>query len=225
MSKNVNVNGVDYSGVSQVQLKTASGGTVLFKDVDEIVTPSGSVTITENGTHNVANYAQAVVNVASSGNDGGDFQEMFYGLVDGTISGDVVLPSSVSKIKETMFSKTGITSISMPGVTRIEDNAFSSCTGLSLTELPDGLEYIGQNCFSACSKVVITEIPATVKEMPGNYVFYTSGTKTLTFKGTPDVIGKNALAGVATVNVPWAEGEVANAPWGAGTVNYNYTGA
>ena len=53
MSKNVTVNGVDYSGVSQVQLKTTAGGTALFKDVDEITEPSGSVTITANGTHDV----------------------------------------------------------------------------------------------------------------------------------------------------------------------------
>lgn len=29
-----------------------------------------------------------------------------------------------------------------------------------------------------------------------------------------------------TINVPWVEGAVANAPWGAtnATINYNYTG-
>lgn len=67
MSKNVNVNGVDYSGVSQVQLKTTDGGTALFKDVDEIVTPSGVKTITENGTYDVTNFATLVANIAASG--------------------------------------------------------------------------------------------------------------------------------------------------------------
>jgi hypothetical protein len=67
MSKNVNVNGVDYSGVSQVQLKTADGGTALFKDVDEIVTPSGVKTITENGTYDVTNFATLVANIVASG--------------------------------------------------------------------------------------------------------------------------------------------------------------
>lgn len=71
MSKNVNVNGVDYSGVSQVQLNTTEGGTALFKDVDEITTPSGSMDITENGTFDVSTYAQAVVNVAASGGSAG----------------------------------------------------------------------------------------------------------------------------------------------------------
>ena len=65
--KNVNVNGVDYSGVSQVQLKTTEGGTALFKDVDEIVTPSGVKTITENGTYDVTNFATVVANIAAGG--------------------------------------------------------------------------------------------------------------------------------------------------------------
>lgn len=45
MSKDVTVNGVDYTGVSQVQLPTTAGGTALFKDVDEIT--EGGVSIWE----------------------------------------------------------------------------------------------------------------------------------------------------------------------------------
>lgn len=65
MSKNIKLNDTNYTGVSTVQLTTTDGGTATFKDTDEITTPSGSVTITENGTHDVTNYASAVVNVAS----------------------------------------------------------------------------------------------------------------------------------------------------------------
>lgn len=36
--KNVTVNGVDYTGVSQVQLPVTGGGTALFQDVDETAT-------------------------------------------------------------------------------------------------------------------------------------------------------------------------------------------
>ena len=73
MSKNVKVNDKTYSGVSIVELPLASGsGKAQFKDVDEITTPSGYVTITENGTHDVTNYASAVVNVASEGGGAGE---------------------------------------------------------------------------------------------------------------------------------------------------------
>lgn len=68
MSKNVKVNETTYSGVSVVELPLSSGsGKAQFKDVDEITTPSGSKTITTNGTHDVTNFASAIVNVSTSG--------------------------------------------------------------------------------------------------------------------------------------------------------------
>ena len=63
MSKNVKVNGANYSGVSIVQLQTAEGGTATFKDVDEIVTaPSGGV---ETGTFVGDGTAQVTLPVTS----------------------------------------------------------------------------------------------------------------------------------------------------------------
>ena len=224
MSKNVNVNGVDYSGVSQVQLKTTAGGTALFKDVDEITTPSGSINITENGTHDVSSYAQAVVNVESSGGNE-SYYDQFIGLVDSSISGDIVLPSTVTEIRDYLFqSCINLTGLSMPEVIKIGNYAFSGCENLVLSELPAGIKEIGNWAFSTCRKIGITEIPETVEKI-GSYVFYNANLPMLTLKGTPTEIGKGAFSGVSTLNVPWAEGDVAGAPWGATTVNYNYTGA
>jgi hypothetical protein len=64
----------------------------------------------------------------------------------------------------------------------------------------------------------------------GAYAFYKdTGLTDITFKGTPMSIDSNAFASCSnllTINVPWAEGEVSGAPWGAtnATINYNYTG-
>ena len=49
MSKNVTINGINYSGVSQVQLNTTDGVTALFQDVDEIGSSGGNDGI-ETGT-------------------------------------------------------------------------------------------------------------------------------------------------------------------------------
>lgn len=49
----------------------------------------------------------------------------------------------------------------------------------------------------------------------------------VTFRGKPQIIDKdcfyNTYGSRFTINVPWSEGEVANAPWSANsaTINYN----
>lgn len=51
----------------------------------------------------------------------------------------------------------------------------------------------------------------------------------MTDKGTPTNLTSEAFkncTNITTINVPWSEGAVANAPWGAtnATINYDYVG-
>ena len=59
------------------------------------------------------------------------------------------------------------------------------------------------------------------------FAYCTNLTK-VTFGSKPTIYSDafNDCTNLQTINVPWAEGEVANAPWGAtnATINYNYTG-
>ena len=68
MSKNVRVNNVNYTGISQVKLNTVDGDTALFKDADEITEPSGDLEVTENGTYNVSRYKNVIINVPMEDN-------------------------------------------------------------------------------------------------------------------------------------------------------------
>ena len=61
MSKNITLNGTDYIGISTIKLPTVEGGTASF------TIPSGTKTITTNGTHNVADFESVLVNIATSG--------------------------------------------------------------------------------------------------------------------------------------------------------------
>lgn len=117
-------------------------------------------------------------------------------------------PAGATKpyIEEIYNSDGQLIDVKMYGYKTIRDSAFNSCTNLALTTLPNGITSIGDYAFNNCTRLV-----------------------SLTFEGTPESIADQAFAGcynLTTINVPWAEGAVANAPWGAtnATIHYGHTG-
>lgn len=114
-------------------------------------------------------------------------------------------------------------------LTYIDDWAFYGCTNLALTSLPEELTSIGYGAFGYCHNLTLTSLPAGLDNIGGSAFDSCIGLKSLTFKGTPTMIDSHAFrncSNLTTINAPWAEGEVAGAPWGAtnATINYNYTG-
>ena len=136
------------------------------------------------------------------------------------VDNDIYLVSKRSKVNLTSLPE---------GVTSIGHYAFYQCFNLALTSLPDSVTSIGSWAFGNCSNLALTSLPDSVTSI-GSYAFRNCTNLTnLTFKGTPTLIDSNAFYGctnLTTINVPWAEGAVAGAPWGASnaTINYNYTG-
>ena len=117
-------------------------------------------------------------------------------------------PAGATKpyIEETYNSDGQLVDAKMHGYKTIRSGAFSGCFSLALTTLPSGITNIGNYAFSSCSSLA-----------------------SLTFEGTPEHISYAAFIGcnnLTTINVPWAEGAVADAPWGAtnATINYGHTG-
>ena len=87
-------------------------------------------------------------------------------------SGSVALPAVVTAISPYVFQdNTGITAISMPSVTKIENNAFNGCTNLSLVNMPAGLTTIENNAFVGCAELVEIILPANLETL-GNYAFW-----------------------------------------------------
>lgn len=113
------------------------------------------------------------------------------------------------------------------GLTTINSRAFYACHSLALTSLPDEIGIIFNEAFYNCSSLALTGVPDLVSYI-GDKAFYgCTGLTSFTFKGRIE-IAADAFEGctnLATINVPWAEGDVENAPWGAtnATINYNYT--
>ena len=116
-------------------------------------------------------------------------------------------------------------------VTYIGKSAFSygGNSKMTLTKLPSSLTHIGDSAFLSYFVFEELDIPSTV-----NYVgvsafdarYNKTSLKIVKFRGKPDTVGANAFVSnnsLADIYVPWSEGEVANAPWGAvnSTIHYN----
>lgn len=114
------------------------------------------------------------------------------------------------------------------GLTDIRSGAFYYAENLAITSLPNGVTRINNSSFEFCASLVDMTFHNRVNYID-NFAFFNCGLNKVTFEGRPDFLGEDAFNGCSdllTINVPWAEGEVANAPWGAdyATINYNYTG-
>lgn len=150
----------------------------------------------------------------------------------------------------TIVLSDGLTKKLPDGLTEIPASCFLNCYYIAELELPDSIKTIGKSAFSSDARFVLTKLPenletideagfykvsSSFKEIPpkvttiGKNAFYNNtGLTEITFKGTPSSVASTAFSGcsnITTINVPWAEGAVANAPWGATSaiINYNYT--
>ena len=132
-------------------------------------------------------------------------------------------------IEGTYDSNGNLVSATLHGHTKIRNYAFYKCGDVAIESLPSGITSIGNYAFSDCRKLALTSLPSGLTSISMLAFSSCFGIESLTFEGKPTSIHSSAFQGcnyLTTINVPWAEGEVANAPWGAinATINYNYTG-
>ena len=140
------------------------------------------------------------------------------------------LPSEITSIGISAFYEcSNLALTSLPGgLTSINEYTFRGCSKLALTSLPSGITSIGKQAFYSCSSLALSSLPSGITSIGDSAFEHCHGISSLTFEGKPSSIGRTAFYGcinLKTINVPWAEGEVAGAPWGAtnATINYNYT--
>lgn len=140
-----------------------------------------------------------------------------------------LIPQGVTTLGEHAFHMCiKLTTASIPeGVTAL-GGQFTNCYTLKEISLPKGLLSIGSYAFNA-AKFTKLVIPSTVTKIGDSGVFNCVAGAKIYFTGTPTTFGSNAFSPAASktfdIYVPWSEGEVANAPWGAtkATIHYNYT--
>lgn len=138
------------------------------------------------------------------------------------------LPSTIKSIGSACFrgcSKIAFETIP-DVVSAIGGNTFMNCRELKINKLPSSLTTIESYAFQNCSKITISEIPVGVTFLGTQCFSGCTGMTSITFKGTPQSIQNNVFQlcnSLLDIYVPWSEGEVANAPWGAtkATIHYN----
>ena len=140
------------------------------------------------------------------------------------------LPSDLTQIGPNAFANyDNLALTSLPeGVKHIGKNSFNNCTALALTSLPSGLTFIDDGAFYGCTNLALISIPSGVDYIADGAFGGCTSLTSITFEGIPRTVEARAFEGctnITTINVPWAEGAVSNAPWGAtnATINYNYT--
>ena len=203
---------------------THIGDSVFYKCYNLALTslPKGLTSIGQNAFYGCTNLALTSLpeGVTSIGNTA------FYSCSNLALTS---LPEGVTSTGDnTFFNCRKLALPSLPeGLNVNGSNAFNSCANLALTSLPDGVTTIGSSAFDGCSNLALTSLPEGLTTIGSSAFRACTGLTAITFKRKPINYSSNIFSGctnLLTINVPWAEGEVANAPWGAtnATINYNY---
>lgn len=213
LSQNVNQAISDFDSIKQAIIE--NGGEV----------PDGTPT---------SKYAELIEEISSD----------LSGYFDGTATA-IKIPKNTTKIRESFFYVSdditvathssvqrynmSLTSVSMPdSITSIEKYAFHCCYGLAPISFPSSLTTIGEYAFYGCKSLTLISLPSNLDSI-GDYAFaYCNSLTEVTFEGKPTSISTTAFKSfdnLKTIRVPWAEGKVSGAPWGASyaTIVYNYT--
>ena len=140
------------------------------------------------------------------------------------------LPNSVTEIGRYAFYDCFYMNLtSLPtSLTKIYPSAFEECHALKITSIPNGVTSIGDRAFYGCSSIITIEIPVSVYSV-GSEAFRNCVNLTeVTFKDVLDTVGSSAFSNcpkLTNIYVPWAQGAVSGAPWGAtnATIHYNTT--
>lgn len=149
-----------------------------------------------------------------------------YDMVDAVAGIDTGEEVDENYIPLGFFERT-LASITFPaGVTKIPQYAFMDCENLVFSEIPEGVIKLETQCFRNCKMGETMTLPSTL-QTGANYAFMgCSALRTVVFKGKAQSLGVGFFQNenVTDIYVPWAEGEVANAPWGAAnaTIHYNH---
>ncbi len=135
--------------------------------------------------YKVLSFEDKTVSVSFKGTSSDSYRDEY--------SGKVVIPASVTYGGPTYY------------VTSIENNAFSSCTGLTSIEISNSVTSIGNSAFSKCTGLTSIDIPNSVTSI-GNYAFHgCTGLTSIEIPNNVTSIGYYAFqdcTGLTSIEIP-----------------------
>lgn len=147
---------------------------------------------------------------------------------------NVNLSNTVMYIEHHAFDLVGRLNLTLPTNLRVIGDYAFQYTEVSYTTFPSLLREIGSYAFRNCPGLTQLEIPYQNITNIKNYAFRScSNLTSVSFVGDRDpdasalTMGNNVFTGCSNLTdiyVPWSQGDVANAPWGAtnATIHYDY---
>ena len=110
--------------------------------------------------------------------------------------GDVVVPESVSKMYDGIWSHTEITSLTLPdGISNLGRQMCSSCHNLTQVNIPSGCKYVPYECFFYCTSLPRIELPVGVEVIDANAFGYCESLREIKIPNSCTRIGYMAFRG------------------------------
>ena len=170
-------------------------GTAVTVSASELV--SGTLSITSNGTYNVANFSSAEVNVSGGGED----TVVPFIQNRGTMTS--FAHSSIAQIGIGAFAYCPkLTTVSFPSCLTVGSSAFTNCSSLTTVSFP-ACTGIGSNAFANCSKLTVVNFPSCTSIYPS--AFYNCISITTAEFQSCVTVGSNAFSkcsSLTTVSFP-----------------------
>ena len=135
------------------------------------------------------------------------------------------LPEATSLGSSAFSGCTALESVSLPKVTQLVNYTFLNTNSLVSIQFSDSLTRIGTFTFYNCPALEELTIPASVTTIDVYMAGSQIGLKRLIFLGKPTTISSQAFTyctGLEDIYVPWEEGQVPYAPWGAANATVHY---
>lgn len=157
--------------------------------------PNGTLEVTENGTHDVADKALVNVNVPTGG---GGTDARFKALAEGILT--EIDDDTITKTRSYAFYAAGsLTRVNLPNVTSVGSYTFNACESLVTADLPKLSGAVATYTFTSCSALTRVNIPKATGA--NNYSFQDCSSLEKVELGVATTVGSYAFrrAGVTAL--------------------------